>query len=141
MFVFKRSAIGIEDPGFIRAKSITEQLQLPCYPISVDEEGCCVPDADEPVKLLYTTPAHQYPTGTIMSIARRVELLNWAIKQSAYIIEDDYDSEFRYKGTNPSIIPSGFNRAGTVLRHLFKNIAAITSDQLSGNASSPEAGL
>lgn len=111
---FKRSAIGIEDPGFIRAKSITEQLQLPCYPISVDEEGCCVPDADEPVKLLYTTPAHQYPTGTIMSIARRVELLNWAIKQSAYIIEDDYDSEFRYKGA-PIPALSHLDSTGRVL--------------------------
>ncbi|WP_394583732.1 PLP-dependent aminotransferase family protein [Cytobacillus firmus] len=111
---FKRSAIGIEDPGFIRAKSITEQLQLPCYPISVDEEGCCVPDADEPVKLLYTTPAHQYPTGTIMSIARRIELLNWAIKQEAYIIEDDYDSEFRYKGA-PIPALSHLDSTGRVL--------------------------
>ncbi len=111
---FKRSATGIEDPGFIRAKSIFEQLQLPCYPISVDEEGCCVPDADEPVKLLYTTPAHQYPTGTIMSIARRIELLNWAIKQEAYIIEDDYDSEFRYKGA-PIPALSHLDSTGRVL--------------------------
>jgi GntR family transcriptional regulator / MocR family aminotransferase len=109
---FKREAIGIEDPGFIRAKSIFEQLQLPCYPISVDEDGCCVPD--EPIKLLYTTPAHQYPTGTIMSIARRVELLNWAIKQDAFIIEDDYDSEFRYKGA-PIPALSHMDSTGRVL--------------------------
>lgn len=94
---FKRKAVGIEDPGFIRARSVFEQLQLEYHPIPVDDEGCCVPD--KPVKLLYTTPAHQYPTGTIMSIARRTELLNWALKQDAYILEDDYDSEFRYKGT------------------------------------------
>ncbi|MBT2689412.1 PLP-dependent aminotransferase family protein [Bacillus sp. ISL-47] len=93
---FNRRAIGTEDPGFIRAKSVFEQLQLSCHPISVDEEGCRVPN--EPVKLLYLTPAHQYPTGTIMSIARRAELLNWADKEDAHIIEDDYDSEFRYKG-------------------------------------------
>lgn len=93
---FNRSAIGIEEPGFIRAKSVFRQLQLQYHAISVDEEGCCVPD--ETIKLLYTTPAHQYPTGTIMSIARRIQLLQWVLKQDAYIIEDDYDSEFRYKG-------------------------------------------
>jgi GntR family transcriptional regulator/MocR family aminotransferase len=109
---FNREAIGTEDPGFIRAKSVFEQLQLPCHSISVDEEGCCVPY--EPVKLLYTTPAHQYPTGTIMSIARRVELLNWAIKQDAYIIEDDYDSEFRYKGA-PIPTLSHLDSTGRVL--------------------------
>lgn len=111
---FKRKAIGIEDPGFIRARSVFDQLQLPCYPISVDEDGCCVPDAEEPIKLLYTTPAHQYPTGTIMSIARRIELLNWAIKQDAYIIEDDYDSEFRYKGA-PIPALSHLDSTGRVL--------------------------
>ncbi|KON88816.1 GntR family transcriptional regulator [Sporosarcina globispora] len=109
---FNRSAIGTEDPGFIRAKFVCQQLQLQCHPISVDEEGCCVPE--EPVKLLYTTPAHQYPTGTIMSIARRVELLNWAHKQDAYIIEDDYDSEFRYKGA-PIPTLSHLDSTGRVL--------------------------
>ncbi|WP_370222740.1 PLP-dependent aminotransferase family protein [Cytobacillus sp.] len=109
---FKRRAIGIEDPGFSRARSVFDQLQLPCYPISVDEEGCCVPD--EPIKLLYTTPAHQYPTGTIMSIARRVELLKWAINQDAFIIEDDYDSEFRYKGA-PIPALSHMDSTGRVL--------------------------
>ncbi|MFC0274591.1 PLP-dependent aminotransferase family protein [Metabacillus herbersteinensis] len=93
---FNRRAIGIEEPGFIRARSVFEQLQLQCHAISVDEEGCCVPN--ETIKLLYTTPAHQYPTGVIMSVARRIQLLQWSIKQDAYIIEDDYDSEFRYKG-------------------------------------------
>jgi GntR family transcriptional regulator / MocR family aminotransferase len=93
---FNRRVIGTEEPGFIRAKSVFEQLQLQCHAVSVDEEGCCVPN--ETIKLLYTTPAHQYPTGAIMSIARRIQLLQWALKQDAYIIEDDYDSEFRYKG-------------------------------------------
>jgi GntR family transcriptional regulator/MocR family aminotransferase len=93
---FNREAIGTEEPGFIRAKSVFEQLQLQYHAISVDEEGCSVPN--ETIKLLYTTPAHQYPTGAIMSASRRIQLLQWALKQDAYIIEDDYDSEFRYKG-------------------------------------------
>ncbi|NMH74572.1 PLP-dependent aminotransferase family protein [Bacillus sp. RO2] len=93
---FNRTTIGMEEPGFIRAKSVFEQLQIPNQAIPLDEEGCCVPNVQ--MKLLYTTPAHQYPTGTIMSVTRRIELIQWALKQDAYIIEDDYDSEFRYKG-------------------------------------------
>ncbi|MFD2991181.1 PLP-dependent aminotransferase family protein [Fictibacillus nanhaiensis] len=94
---FNRSAIGIEDPGFYRAKAVCDQLQGQSYGIPIDEEGCTVPTQN--IKLLYTTPAHQYPTGTVMSIGRRTELLRWADKNDAYIIEDDYDSEFRYKGS------------------------------------------
>ncbi|MGD6964398.1 PLP-dependent aminotransferase family protein [Fictibacillus phosphorivorans] len=94
---FNPSAIGIEDPGFIRAKGVSDQLKLQSYGFPIDDEGCTVPTQN--IKLLYTTPAHQYPTGTVMSIARRTELLRWADKNDAYIIEDDYDSEFRYKGS------------------------------------------
>ncbi|MGA4722162.1 PLP-dependent aminotransferase family protein [Fictibacillus nanhaiensis] len=94
---FNQSAIGIEDPGFYRANAVCDQLKLQSYGIPIDEEGCTVPT--ENIKLLYTTPAHQYPTGTVMSIGRRTELLRWADKNDAYIIEDDYDSEFRYKGS------------------------------------------
>ncbi|KKK37712.1 GntR family transcriptional regulator [Mesobacillus campisalis] len=93
---FKRPAVGMEEPGFMRARSVFEQLQLNCSPVPVDGEGCSVPD--ETVKLLYTTPAHQYPTGVIMSASRRMQLLNWASQQGSYILEDDYDSEFRYAG-------------------------------------------
>lgn len=92
----KPTAIGVEEPGFIRAKSVFRQLQLPCHTVPLDEEGCTVPNTT--IKLLYTTPAHQYPTGIIMSVARRTQLLQWARHQNAYILEDDYDSEFRYKG-------------------------------------------
>ena len=51
------------------------------------------------VNIAYVTPSHQFPTGTIMSISRRTELLNWANKNpDRYIVEDDYDSEFKYTG-------------------------------------------
>lgn len=98
---FKRPKVGIEEPGFIRALAVFKQLQLDTTHILLDTEGCTVPK--QKIKLLYTTPAHQYPTGKIMTINRRVQLLNWAKQTNAYIIEDDYDSEFRYKG---SPIPS-----------------------------------
>ena len=90
------SKVGIEEPGFIRAKAVFQQLQLPVATLRIDSEGCTVPK--QPVQLLYTTPAHQYPLGTVMSINRRMELLTWAKTSSCYIVEDDYDSEFRYRG-------------------------------------------
>ncbi|MEH6942631.1 PLP-dependent aminotransferase family protein [Bacillus sp. JJ722] len=98
---FKQPKVGIEEPGFMRALSVFKQLHLDTAHVFLDSEGCTVPK--QKVKLLYTTPAHQYPTGKIMSINRRIQLLNWAKQANAYILEDDYDSEFRYKG---SPIPS-----------------------------------
>lgn len=93
---FSPQIVGMEEPGFIRAKAVFEQMQLDCKPIPVDDEGCMVPR--QSLKLLYTTPAHQYPTGKIMTASRRLHLLKWAVEHNSYIIEDDYDSEFRYKG-------------------------------------------
>lgn len=92
------SKVGIEEPGFIRANAVFHQLNIPVLPLRLDSEGCTVPK--QPVTLLYTTPAHQYPLGTIMSINRRLELLTWAKASSSYIVEDDYDSEFRYRGAS-----------------------------------------
>ncbi|SEN84727.1 transcriptional regulator, GntR family [Mesobacillus persicus] len=93
---FQRPAIGMEEPGFVRARSVFEQLQMECHPIPIDAEGSSIPK--QAVKLLYTTPAHQYPTGVIMTAARRMQLLKWALKNDSYILEDDYDAEFRYTG-------------------------------------------
>ncbi|WP_332646596.1 MocR-like pyridoxine biosynthesis transcription factor PdxR [Lysinibacillus sp. 54212] len=88
--------VGIEHPGFSRAYTLFQQLKLPTALVPLDSEGCTVPT--EPINLLYATPAHQYPLGQIMSINRRLQLLQWAKSTNSYIIEDDYDSEFRYKG-------------------------------------------
>lgn len=97
MLFLKDAAMGVEEPGFLRAKAVLKQLGRSYVPVSVDEHGCTVPSAD--VRCLYTTPAHQFPTGRTMPISRRVELLNWARNTNSLIIEDDYDSEFRYVGT------------------------------------------
>ncbi|WP_224077049.1 MocR-like pyridoxine biosynthesis transcription factor PdxR [Planococcus chinensis] len=92
------SKIGMEEPGFVRANVVFHQLNIPVLPLRLDSEGCTVPK--QAVTLLYTTPAHQYPLGTVMSINRRLELLSWAKASSSYIVEDDYDSEFRYRGAS-----------------------------------------
>lgn len=94
----KPTAVGIENPGFHRVYYTWKQSLLEPTLVPVDEQGCTVPTV--PLDLLYTTPAHQFPKGTIMSITRKGELLQWAAAHQSYIIEDDYDAEFRYKG-NP----------------------------------------
>lgn len=94
---FKKPSVGIEHPCFHRAYHISKQLNLHTELVKTDAEGCTIPTKS--LKLLYTTPAHQFPLGMIMPIARRIKLLEWAKQTDSYIIEDDYDSEFRYKGS------------------------------------------
>jgi len=68
-------------------------------PIPLDHQGIIVSDLyKSDANAVYVTPSHQFPYGMIMPISRRLELLEWADKQNGYIIEDDYDGEFRYKG-------------------------------------------
>ncbi|MEC5404099.1 PLP-dependent aminotransferase family protein [Paraburkholderia sp. MPAMCS5] len=91
----------IEDPGYRGAKAAFNQGDLKTVPMPVDAEGICVPPgawAAHPPKLIYTSPAHQYPTGAVLSVARRLELIAEARRRGAWLIEDDYDGEFRYAG-------------------------------------------
>ncbi|MFC7392300.1 PLP-dependent aminotransferase family protein [Scopulibacillus cellulosilyticus] len=90
----------IEDPGYIRIRPVLESLGAEIKDIPLDKEGLTVSILEQTdVKITYVTPSHQFPTGTIMPIGRRLQLLNWSEeKEDRYIIEDDYDSEFRYKG-------------------------------------------
>lgn len=93
--------IWVEDPcyGGARAAFATNGLKL--APIPVDSEGLHVIRGREQAphaRMAYVTPAHQYPLGVTMSLARRLDLLQWASNHQAWIIEDDYDGEFRYEG-------------------------------------------
>ncbi|MCC5893642.1 PLP-dependent aminotransferase family protein [Exiguobacterium sp.] len=90
---------GIEDPGYPLTKQLFEHQNRHYVPIPVDESGLVVDRLEtERIDAVYVTPAHQFPTGTILSVSRRQRLLNWALEHQTYIIEDDYDSEFRYSG-------------------------------------------
>ncbi|EON73720.1 PLP-dependent aminotransferase family protein [Lysinibacillus sphaericus] len=95
-FFGQQSHVGLEEPGFKRVRATLHQCGLPIHAIPVDNSGITVPK--EVVHMLYTTPAHQFPLGMVMSIERRTDLLQWATSNEAFIIEDDYDSEYRYKG-------------------------------------------
>ena len=88
----------LENPGYARTRRILHNNGIRCVPVAVDEQGLD-PDAlaAAGARLVYVTPSHQFPTGAVMPVGRRTKLLNWAAAAPGrYIIEDDYDSEFRF---------------------------------------------
>ncbi|AOA59129.1 MocR-like pyridoxine biosynthesis transcription factor PdxR [Acinetobacter larvae] len=90
--------VWIEDPGYWGARNILRMNGLNIHPMAVDHEGI-VPDSQAPIpKLIFVTPSHQYPLGSHLSVARRKQLLELARVHKSWIIEDDYDSEFRFSG-------------------------------------------
>ncbi len=91
--------VGVENPGSPGARTtfLTHGARL--LPINVDNEGIIVDElrqAEETPRLLYLTPSHQDPTGAVLSLPRRLQLLSWARETGSLIIEDDYDSEYHY---------------------------------------------
>ena len=90
----------MEDPTYMQAYKIFSSLNRKIRPISLDKSGLKVNELEmTAAKVVYLTPAHQFPTGIVMPIRRRRELLEWVSKEEdRYIIEDDHDSAFRYKG-------------------------------------------
>lgn len=92
----------MEDPGYFPMRQCAMAQGANIFPVPVDEQGMVVshlPSAPSPrMKMVYVTPSHQYPTGTVLPLARRLELLAWAAQNQVMVLEDDYDSEFRYAG-------------------------------------------
>ncbi len=93
--------VAFEEPGYWEARTALQSLGANIVPIPVDNHGLVVDElsaSPHRFKLVYVTPSHQDPTGVTMSLERRVSLLEWANKTGAFIVEDDYDSEYRYGG-------------------------------------------
>ncbi|WP_373744154.1 aminotransferase-like domain-containing protein, partial [Achromobacter insuavis] len=91
----------LEEAGYRGAKSAFHAGDLNVVAMRVDADGVAIRDEDwrtRPPRLIQTTPTHQYPTGAVLSLARRLDLLERARRAGAWIIEDDYDSEFRHQG-------------------------------------------
>lgn len=94
--------VWIEDPCYSGVRSAFNTEELKITPISVDDEGLAASQnhwTDDCPKLIFTSPAHQYPTGAVLSVPRRLALIDQARKVGAWIIEDDYDGDFRHSGT------------------------------------------
>ncbi len=107
----------MEDPGYLSMRGALTAAGARVVPVPVDEEGIDVaagariaPDA----RLVYVTPSYQFPLGVTMSQRRRVELLQWARRADAWIVEDDYDNEYLFAG-RPLLALQGLDDAGRVL--------------------------
>ena len=90
--------VSFEDPGYQGARRIIEAYGARIRPARIDPDGIVPADLSKHARLVYMTPSHQFPTGVSMSLARRLELVEWARLHGAVLIEDDYDSEYRYNG-------------------------------------------
>ncbi len=94
-------AVWIEDPGYPGAYGAFQSVSVTTIPVPVDKEGLLLQEGIRKcpnARLAFVTPSHQFPLGSMMSFRRRLELLNWAEQNNSWILEDDYDSEFRYSG-------------------------------------------
>ena len=102
-------AVWIEEPGYLGARAAFSGAGAELVPVPVDGFGLNPNGKHACPRAIYVTPSHQYPTGRLMPLARRLELLEAAEHFGAYVIEDDYDSEFRYAG-RPIPAMAGFDK-------------------------------
>jgi GntR family transcriptional regulator/MocR family aminotransferase len=108
-------AVAVENPGYRAAGHAFAIAGARLQGIAVDGEGMCSNElAKSASKLAYVTPSHQYPTGVTMSLTRRLELLAWAERTHGWIVEDDYDGEYRYGGA-PLAPLAALDKRGRVL--------------------------
>lgn len=102
VLVDKNDAVGVENPGYPAVRHTSAAHGARIIPVPVDEQGLNVErlpsKATEQLRFVYVTPSHQYPTGTVMPLSRRLALLSWASRNNALILEDDYNNEYRYEG-------------------------------------------
>ena len=108
--------VWLEDPGYPAARGVFSAAGASLVPVGLDGEGLqpAAAGGAGPPRLVYVTPSRQYPTGVTMSAARRMELLRWADAADAWVVEDDYDSEFRY-ASRPLNCLQGLDESGRVI--------------------------
>jgi GntR family transcriptional regulator / MocR family aminotransferase len=95
----REKIVAMEEPGYTGARSIFEDQGCYIEPVPLEKDGLSVDYIQTSrAKAVYVTPSHQFPFGMVLSITKRMRLLNWAYQTGGYIIEDDYDGEFRYRG-------------------------------------------
>ena len=99
IFLSESEDVCLEDPGYLGARDIFTMTGARIVPVPIDDEGFDLQTARKrspKARLIYVTPSHQFPLGMTMSLARRLSLLEWARERDAIIVEDDYNSEYRY---------------------------------------------
>ena len=106
--------VAIEDPHYQGAREVFRAWGAQLCPVPVDDNGIDIEKLPHKAKLAFVTPSHQFPTGAVLPLSRRVALLDWAKRENAVIIEDDYDGEFRYGG-QPVESMQGLDTEGRVI--------------------------
>jgi len=117
--------VWFEEPGYPTARRIFSLGGVTAVPVPVDAEGLVVARGIEragAARAAFVTPARQYPTGVTMPLARRLELLDWAAEADAIVIEDDYDSEYRYVGKPLPALMSLDKRARVIYTGTFSKV-------------------
>ena len=112
----RETGIAMEDPTYKQAYRVLGGMGHPVFPVGMDDSGFRVQELERvPASAAYVMPSHQFPMGIVMPVKRRQELLAWAMKApDRYLIEDDYDSEFRYRG-KPIPALQGMDDSGRVI--------------------------
>jgi GntR family transcriptional regulator / MocR family aminotransferase len=111
VLIDQEDSVGIENPGYPGTHGVFQAHGARVHTVPVDGDGIVVRRLKPGARIIYTTPSHQFPTGASMSIARRMQLIDWARQHGSTLIEDDYDSEYRYHGAP---LPALYGLAGDV---------------------------
>jgi GntR family transcriptional regulator/MocR family aminotransferase len=114
VLIERGDAVAVEDPQYQGTREVLRAAGARLQPVAVDRDGL-QPDAlPKNPRLAFVTPSHQFPTGAILPLARRLELLDWARRKAAIVVEDDYDGEFHYEG-QPLESLQGLDSEGRVI--------------------------
>ena len=107
-------AVAIEDPQYQGTSEVLRAVGARLQPLRIDHAGLDPAHLDKGARLVFVTPSHQFPTGVILPLQRRLALLSWARTNNAIVVEDDYDGEFRYEG-HPLESLQGLDAEGRVI--------------------------
>lgn len=117
VLIDENDVVWTEDPCYLGSRNVFAAAGARIVSVSVDREGFdlqCALQKNRTARLVCVTPSHQFPLGVVMSLARRLALIEWARANNAWIVEDDYDSEFRYSG-RPLASLQGLDASGRVI--------------------------
>jgi GntR family transcriptional regulator / MocR family aminotransferase len=114
VLIERNDSVAIEDPQYQGAREIFRASGAKLHPVAVDGDGLNPAGLPNQARLAFVTPSHQFPTGAILPLARRLALLDWARGKNAVVVEDDYDGEFRYEG-QPLESLQGLDTEGRVI--------------------------
>ncbi len=114
LLLFPGQRVVLENPSYPAAVAVFRAARAKLSPVPVDAQGIQIDRLPQGGRLLYVTPSHQFPTGVLLPLSRRLALLSWARKYRTVILEDDYDCEFRY-GSRPIESLQGLDQSGLVI--------------------------